>query len=63
VPDEPALKALLERVHRLGIRAQSFQEEDLGGETTAFATELISGDKRLAFRQLRLLKGRSLQAA
>ena len=63
VPDERALKALLEDVHRAGIKACSFQEEDMGGETTAFATELISGDQRRVFRKCPLLREDAVKAA
>lgn len=62
VRDEVALKAMLEDIHRAGILACSFQEEDLDGQTTVFATELVSGEKRRAFRKCRLLRGQ-LQAA
>lgn len=57
VPNEAALKDMLETVHRAGIKACSFQEDDLGGETTAFATELVSGEARKVFRKCRLLRG------
>ncbi len=63
IRDEESLKEMLEMVHRSGINACSFQEEDLNGETTAFATELISGEKRRVFRKCRLMKGKSLRAA
>lgn len=57
IPDEAALKAMLETVHRAGVRACSFQEDDLDGATTAFATELVSGEARKVFRKCRLLRG------
>ncbi len=62
IRDETALKAMLEDVNRHGILACSFQEEDMGGETTAFATELISGDLRRVFRRCRLLRGEAVAA-
>jgi hypothetical protein len=62
VPDEAALKAFLETVHRAGIRASSFQEEDLDGQTTAFATELIAGEQRRVFRKCQLRRGEALAA-
>jgi len=63
VPDECALRFLLEEVHRRGVMACSFQEEDLNGETTAFATELISGEHRKAFRKCPLLHKEVVKAA
>jgi len=63
VPDERALKVMLETVHRAGVLACAFQEEDLGGETTAFATELVSGDKRKLFRKCPLLHREIAMAA
>lgn len=63
VPNEAALKAMLEDVNRRGILACSFQEDDMGGETTAFATELVSGAQRRVFRKCPLMQGRELQAA
>lgn len=62
-PDEAALHAVLEDVHRAGIRAALFREEDMNGEATAFATELVTGSQRRVFRKLPLLKGAVLQAA
>lgn len=61
VPDEQALRTMLEQINRQGIRACSFQEDDMGGQTTAFATELIWGETRRAFRRCPLM-GRQLQA-
>ena len=63
VENECALKTLLEEVHRRGILACSFQEEDLNNETTAFATELISGEQRKVFRKCPLLHKEMKQAA
>lgn len=63
VPNESVLRQMLEDVNRAGILAASFQEEDLNGETTAFATELISGPQRRIFRKLPLMKGGQLAAA
>ena len=63
VPDEAALKALMQEVIDAGIMACSFQEEDLGGETTAFATQLVSGKQRRVFRKCPLLhKGMKMAA-
>jgi len=55
VPNEAALKAMLESVCRAGVLACAFQEADLGNEATAFATELVSGEKRKLFRKCPLL--------
>lgn len=64
VPNERELIALLEDVVHQGILACAFQEEDLQGQTTAFATALVSGSQRKAFRKCPLLmRERSLQAA
>lgn len=59
VPDEAALHKLLTEVQSSGVRCCSFQEEDLGNQTTAFATELVSGSYRKAFKKCRLLRGES----
>ncbi len=63
IADEPSLKAFLEEVNLAGLRACSFQEDDLGGQTTAMATELVSGERRKIFRKLRLLQGAVAKAA
>ncbi len=55
IADEDSLIAFLREVRRSGVQCADFQEEDLGGQTTAFATELVSGPQRRIFRKLKLL--------
>jgi hypothetical protein len=62
VADQAALVRFLAEVRASGIRCAEFHEEDLGGEMTAFATELVQGELRRVFRKCRLLRGLSMAA-
>lgn len=55
IGSEKELLSLGEELVKLGIRFCLFQEEDLGKENTALATELISGAARRVFRKYKLL--------
>lgn len=55
VPDEASLLQFCAEVRAAGVRCADFQEEDLDNETTAFATETVSGAQRRIFRKCRLL--------
>ena len=55
VRDERRLISLAGRLARDGIAFQVFSEPDMGGQATALATETVRGDRRRAFRNLRLL--------
>lgn len=54
--NEKQLIDALERIKSFGIKCKEFHEPDLGDQVTAFATELVSGDKRRLFRKYQLLK-------
>lgn len=55
VRDERRLLSLAARLARKGIAFQVFSEPDMDGQRTALATEVVYGDRRRAFRNLRLL--------
>lgn len=59
VDNENELLKIPEMLHNLGIRYTPFIEPDRNFETTAIATEPISGEKRKHFREFKLLKGNS----
>ena len=56
-PNEASLRLACDAARTAGIRCHEFEEEDLGGETTAFATEQVAGPARRVFRKLPLLTG------
>ncbi len=56
VSDERQLLGLAARLAREGIAFQVFSEPNMAGQRTALATEAVRGDRRRAFRNLRLLR-------
>jgi len=54
--NEEKLQKCLKQIEFQGIICKPFFESDLNGELTAFATELISADKKQIFRKFQLLK-------
>lgn len=56
VPDEETLLQEAMKIMAFGVDARIFVEPDLDGQSTALATEPISGDQRRFFRKYRLLK-------
>lgn len=56
VPNENALLAVRDRCQQEGIKCETFQEDDLGKEHTALATEPLGNGKRKVFRDYRLLE-------
>jgi hypothetical protein len=57
VANEERLQCAATYIQQAGINLQHFYEEDLGGELTAIATELVSGRARRIFRPFNLLQG------
>lgn len=57
VNNEEQLKRALDKLSRLGVKMKGFYEPLFGNELTALASEPLSGDKRLIFKNYQLLKG------
>jgi len=61
VHDERRLISLAGRLARDGITFRVFNEPDMDGQATALATEIVSGDRRRAFRNLQLLSAQETE--